>query len=104
MWTRKTDFEAFKHQYLIDKKDYDDHKKECLGDHEECKVHRRKNDDNLAAIRTMLQDFIDRVTPSIKFVDRGRNLGDTAKDIAIWFGAIAAGLAGIIYIIKTIGV
>ena len=67
--------------------------------HQECELHRRKTDEHLLAIRTMLETWL----PSIKYVDSRRNFIDVARDIAIWLAAISAGLAGIIYILKTIG-
>lgn len=86
MFIRKTD-------YMIDKAAWE-------AKHSECELHRRKTDEHLLAIRTMLETWL----PSIKYVDSRRNFTDTAKDIAIWIAAISAGFAGIIYILKTIGV
>lgn len=85
MWVKKT-------EYQVDKAHWE-------SKHSECELHRRKTDEHLLAIRTMLETWL----PSIKYVDSRRNFIDTARDIAIWLAAISAGLAGIIYILKTIG-
>ncbi len=85
MWVKKTD-------YILDKARWE-------SSHNECAQHRRETDSDLKAIRAMLETFL----PSIKYVDSRRNFTDTAKDIAIWFAAISAGLAGIIYMVKHFG-
>lgn len=85
MWVKKT-------EYQVDKAVME-------AKHNECAQHRRETDSDLKAIRVILETFI----PSIQYVDSRRNFADTSKDIAIWFAAISAGLAGIIYIVKHFG-